>query len=353
MLRRSEHTYALPSSRNSPQRSPNQSRSAPPSPGGGILLATPIQYGSTVPQPLAYRHANWSSSSLPTTPRAPSPKVTMEPPLQAQSVDRMGYDATKWSLVAIERPQIRAKYVVSLLYWPTKTLYTWPIDPRKPPAQGTCFVTRVDVTDQLETDANGTLRKSLRLLEDCLRAWIRYTRSSSHPRSRSPSGTGRIVATDTEIEQVSMMLHLQLTTPAARAQWLSRQNVPDVIPVSTPTSPVVTPGSIREEPVRTPGSGTPGGMTLSPTSVRRAPSGFAPVSPPSQDGRRKMPMSHKVTLPPEPETGSRGRAPAVLVTEPAPAPASLPTMDAVHPKKSNLDSAIEALSLQDGPSPVV
>ena len=64
-------------------------------------------------------------------------------------------------------------------------------------------------------------------------------------------------------------------------------------------------------------------------------------------------MSHKVTPPPEPETGSRGRAPAVLVTEPAPAPASLPTMDAVHPKKSNLDSAIEALSLQDGPSPVV
>ena len=353
MLRRSEHTYALPSSKNSPQRNPNQPRSAPPSPGGGILLATPIQYGNAVTQPLAYRHANWSSSSLPATPRAPSPKVMMDSPSQALPAEHSGYDATKWSLVAIERPQVRAKYVVSLLYWPTKTLYTWPIDPRKPPAQGTCFVTRVDVTDQLETDANGTLRKSLRLLEDCLRTWIRYTRSSSRPRSRSPSGTGRIVATDVEIEQVSLMLQLQLTTPAARAQWLSRQKVPDVIPVSTPTFPVITPNSIPEESTSTHGKGTPGGKTLSPTSVRRAPSGFAPISPPSQDGRQRMPASHKKALPPEPVMESRGRAPTVLVTESSPATTSLPSMGAVPPKRSNLDSAVEALSLRDGPSSAV
>ena len=352
MQRQSEHTYALPSSlktyQAAPAQQPSQSRSAPPSPRAGILLTTPNQYGSSVNHPLAYRHKNLSSSSLLATPLTPPPLAGSELPPPALP-EHLSYRAADWSLLAIERPQARAKYMVSLLYHPCMTLYTWPIDPRKPPAQGTCFVTRVGSTESPDDDSATTLRRSLRLLEDCLRTWIRNAR----PRARSPGASGRSVASDAEIELVTSLLHLTATTKKQRAQWLDKQKIPEVIPTSAPTSPLATPSAMSEDAAHSAPSGSPSSTwkpssrpsSLSPHARQRAHVSLSPIQ-----------TSERVTKVRDPKRQHlRERLPSVFVTESSPVVASAPALSAVNGGEGDeqaaqrLEAAIEALSLHEGP----
>ncbi|WFD41709.1 hypothetical protein MPSI1_000345 [Malassezia psittaci] len=322
MQRRSQHTYALPSSRASPQ-SENSPQSAPPSPRSGILLRNPVQYGSSVDHPLAYRHSANSSSSLPSTPSANPPGSLNQSP-HSQRSEPLNYTSIDWSLIAIQRPQIRSKYIVTLLHRPSASLYTWPIDPQKPPVQGTCFVTRLDPGANQNTPSNSILRQSFRLLEDCLRAWIRHIRS--RPRSSSPGNNGCVVVRDDEIDRITTQLQLSFTTGDERADYLSRQNIPDAIPNSNPTSPVTTPKMF------------PTDVKQSAEMLNSTRSADTNISPPtSRSSRRSLSPSSVVSrvsklslsLPPAQEETSAEISgtgtPAVLVTESSPSIDQQPT----------------------------
>ena len=359
MQRRSEHTYALPSSkrqsRNIQSARSSPSNSAPPSPRTGILLPTPSNYGNTVPQPLAYRQRNHSSSSLPTT-----PPISQQNPVDIShlfSPERLGYQASDWSLLGIERPQVRSKYIITLLYWPTMTLYTWPIDPRKPPTQGTCFITPTG-SDNHEANSTTTLRMSLRLLEDCLRTWIR------HSRSRSPGGGsgGRMVVNNSELDVITTMLRLATTTEDQREHWLRLQQIPESIPTSTPSSPVQTPSAIPEDTVYSPtessdsGRYPPRSSSLSPHGRRRTPQTLSPILTPAQ-GLPSVPRPLSDGILPSAER-TQSPTPALSVTEASPIVQNLPQFPsvpdqgAINPQlDQNIDSVIQALSLHDNATP--
>lgn len=322
----------------------NHPRSAPPSPRGGILLSSHT-YGGSTAQPLAYRQRNHSSSSLPVTP-PPSQQCSAEN--TSQSFERQSYQPTEWSLLAIERPEVKAKYTVSLLHHPTMTLYTWPIDPRKPPLQGTCYKTplKPDIQDFKPT---ATLRQSLQVLEDCLRTWIRQTRS------RSPLGSGKLIVQASELEWVANSLQLRSTTLEQRSHWLSLQQVPDVIPTSTPTSPARTPPAIPEDGIHSPTGSSDSSRrppsrtsTLSPLGHRRTPQPLSPIiNPPSRNPPSVQPPSD-ISFDGE---LNKSPTPVLSLTEPSPVLESMSRFEDSASKsdemKHNIHSAIQALRLND------
>ncbi|KAL4401064.1 hypothetical protein ACI68E_002388 [Malassezia pachydermatis] len=147
--------------------------------------------------------------------------------------DHLGYRASEWALLGVERRDVRSKYIFTLLHWPTLTMFAWPLDAKDPKMQGACFLTQID-KDASGTDVSGLVRVSLRVLEEVVRAWLRYVRSNPSLRH------GRIFAEDADILAICQALFLSPASAAHRHEWLQQQRIPDVpssLPPSRPSSP--------------------------------------------------------------------------------------------------------------------
>ncbi|WFD30114.1 hypothetical protein MSPP1_001131 [Malassezia sp. CBS 17886] len=265
MERKSVHTYALPSRRRPVEPSDGaEVRSAPPSPRGRGILVT----GSTAPgsaslsRPPSSRNSVTSLSSL-STPTGERP-VNLA---RLVTPTRLGYQPVDWSLLAIDRKRAGAKYVVTLLYWPTMTLYAWPFDPRRPPSQGTCYITAT-ASENREANSPVTLRSSLRVLEDTVRTWIRLSRAHTRSGQSSPRTEPRLMVPKADIDTICAALHLSSTTSDQRSDWLKRQKLPEDIPSSAPATPLSTPPTLADSaiPIPSPDAGN--------SAVPRAPPPF-------------------------------------------------------------------------------
>lgn len=255
MQRRAEHTYALPSSRSSSgppasgQQSPGR-QSVLPSPQSrpnSILVPAASQYSSSGSYPLAYKR---NSGSRPDTPQAKpgyaQSKSGAQQPKQAAidlrglvAPEARGYVPADWSLLAIERPKVKSKYIVTLLFWPTMTLFAWPIDPHKSPESNRCFVTPIGTNRNSGMANAATVNASVRVLMDAVRTWIRLTRSL--PMRRLSGAVGKQIAPNQDIEHVSRTLQLAPATEDQRLDWLRRQRLPEDLPLSATSSPASTP----------------------------------------------------------------------------------------------------------------
>ena len=248
MQRRAEHTYALPSSRSStgPSASgqPSHGRqSVPPSPQSrpnSILVPAASQYSSSGSYPLAYKR---SSGPRPATPQTkPGAQQPKQPAIDLRGLvapEARGYVPADWSLLAIERPKVKSKYIVTLLFWPTMTLFAWPIDPHKSPESNRCFVTPIGTNTNSGTANAATVNASVRVLMDAVRTWIRLTRSL--PMRRLTGAVGKQIAPNQDIEHVSRTLQLAPATEDQRLDWLRRQRLPEDLPLSATSSPASTP----------------------------------------------------------------------------------------------------------------
>lgn len=219
MEQKTRHTYALPSSRRVRLSSSDSlsissdTSTAPPSPRGRGILLPPTHYGrspspafSNKSQPLA------SPSSMP---------------------DPQGYVQSEWALLGIERLDANSKFTVTLLNWPSMTLYTWPLDSRSPERRSQCFVTPTGFVEQKTSDPQ-VLRQSLFVLEHAVRTWIRYVRT------KSPVRSGHVSLEFSKVVQICTMLGLTPPTEEQRNEWLKIQELPP-LPHSTPSSRASSP----------------------------------------------------------------------------------------------------------------
>lgn len=349
MQRRAQHTYALPSGRggraspaatNSPSsasspepRSPSQP-SSPKRPG--ILLPAAQHYSSLPSSPLARtrgRHSRQSSTSTgPLTPPPVEPNVDV---WQFVSSESKGYVANDWSLLAIQRPRPKAKYIVSLLHWPSMSIYAWPIEIGRTLHHNKCYVTSIGTSKNSEDAGRTVLSASIRVLTDVIQTWVRYSRKNP---SRFLNGSiGRQQTDNRDVDSVTASLHLARTTDDQRQDWLERQQVPAELPLSGTSSPMSTPPALEanqssyfspqelENQLRR--------MEVSPTQAlssspylsantamprQRLPSSVSPadrnISPIARDPNRQVPA---VSITGAPRSDSPSAAVAVTTDDPA------------------------------------
>ena len=189
MEQRTRHTYALPSSKS---RSPSSEsivvpldNLAPPSPRGRGILLPPAQYGAP--------HSRRTRSS---------------------STESRDYNPSEWALIGIERENMQSKYTVTLMHWPTTTLYAWPLDPKSSRKESQCYITPT---------RNRSERTDLRTM-----------------RTKPNIKNGGVSVAYTELEQICNMLSLAPATQDQCSEWLQLQQLPN-FPQSAPSSNASSP----------------------------------------------------------------------------------------------------------------
>ena len=207
MEQRTRHTYALPSSKS---RSPSSEsialpldNLAPPSPRGRGILLPPAQYGAS--------HSQRTRSS---------------------STESRDYNPSEWALIGIERENMQSKYTVTLMHWPTTTLYAWPLDPKSSRKESQCYIT--PTRNRSERTDLRIMRTSLRVLEDAVRTWMRCVRTKPNIKN------GGVSVAYTELEQICNMLSLAPATQDQCSEWLQLQQLPN-FPQSAPSSNASSP----------------------------------------------------------------------------------------------------------------
>lgn len=213
-------------------RKVTSSRSEPPTPRHHVFVNSPSQGKGILLPPAEYKPSSQRSSM-----EEPRKSLHFHVPLdnsRPSTPTKMVYQSIDWGLLGIGRRGPRQKYIITLLYWPSLTLYTWPLDPKSPFDQGVCYITATQGSNA--SSSSDVVKMSLTVLEDAVRAWMQQGK----PHRVHPSGYLEVEHAD--IVRVCERLNLTCATEEQRSEWLQRQQVPD-IPSSLPSSKASTPAA--------------------------------------------------------------------------------------------------------------
>lgn len=208
------------------------SQSAPSSPRHHTLTNSPSQGKGILLQPAEYGPNSRRSST-----DESRKSLQFDVPVDVSrfvTSSRNGYQPSDWSLLSIDRHGPRQKYIITLLYWPLTTLYTWPLDPKSPFGQGLCFITATGRSNTSSSNAD-VIKMSVTVLEDTVRTWMRQGR----PHRVNETGAHEVQYAD--IVRVCERLKLKPASEEQRNDYLQFQHIPD-LPSSLPSSRASTPG---------------------------------------------------------------------------------------------------------------